>query len=126
MNTWIRLVLVLLVTASPAAAQRIDTASLWRAFAEKLEVGTVVKVRLYDGQTFRGTFLEAQSDALLVQPRTRLPVPIRPVPYDAIASLERQHTGGGVGAGKAALIGVATGVGAFLATLLVFVAAAMD
>ena len=126
MKTWIPLVVALLMTASPALAQPADSGALWRAFAEKLDVGTVVKVRLHEGPTFTATFLEARPDALVVQPRPRVAVPVQPVPYAAIVSLERERPGGGIGAGKAVLIGVATGVAGFLATLLIFVAVAMD
>ena len=44
------------------------------------------------------------------------------VPYDAIVSLERDDARG-IGAGKAVAIGVAAGVGAFLGTLLLVIAA---
>jgi hypothetical protein len=125
-KTIIALVLGLVVAVHPAAAQTADSANLWRSFAEKLEVGTVVKVRLLEGRSFNATVLEARPDALVLQPRTRVVVPVQPVRYDQIASLERERKGGGIGAGKAAAIGVATGVGAFFATLLIFLAVAMD
>jgi len=44
------------------------------------------------------------------------------VPYEAIVSLERDEPRG-MGAGKAVAIGVASGVGAFLATFLILLAA---
>ena len=125
MKTVIALFVVVMVSTQPALAQVSDTAGLWRAFAEKLDVGSSLKVRLRDGQKFTATLVQAQPAALLLQPKTRVPVPVQPVTYESIASLERVR-GGGIGAGKAAAIGIATGVGAFLATLLIFVAAAYD
>ena len=64
-------------------------------------------------------------DALVLQPRTRVPVPVQAVPYAAIASLERSQQGN-VGAGRAAAIGVATGVGAFFATMAIVLAIVSD
>jgi hypothetical protein len=69
--------------------------------------------------------VQAQPGALMLQPKTRVPVPVQPVTYESIASLERVRKGG-MGAGKAAAIGIATGVGGFLATLLIFIAAIDD
>ena len=51
-------------------------------------------------------------------------MPVQPVPYDAVVSLERVKSG--IGAGKAVAIGVATGVGAFFGTLLIMFAALGD
>ena len=119
------LCVVAMIAVQPAAAQVAQTADLWRAFAGKVEVGASVKVRLHDGRKFTATLIQAQHDALLLQPKTRLPVPVQPVLYESIVSIERVR-GGGIGAGKAAAIGVATGVGAFLGTLLIFMAAIDD
>jgi hypothetical protein len=125
MRTVVVMFVVAMLSAQTVLAQVSDTASLWRAFAEKVEVGSSLKVRLYDGRKFTATLVQAQPGALLLQPRTRVPVPVQPVTYEAIASLERVRHGG-IGAGKAAAIGVAAGVGAFLATLVIFIAAVSD
>ena len=125
MKAVIALFVVVMVSAQPALAQVSDTAALWRAFAEKVEVGSSLKVRLRDGRKFTATLVQAQPAALFLQPKTRVPVPVQPVTYESIASLERvRHDG--IGAGKATAIGIATGVGAFFATLLIFIAAAYD
>jgi hypothetical protein len=125
MKAVITMFVVVMVSTQPALAQVSDTAALWRAFAEKVEVGSSLKVRLRDGRTFTATLVQAQPGALLLQPKTRVPVPVQPVTYESIAAIERVRNGG-MGAGKAAAIGIATGVGAFLATLLIFIAAAYD
>lgn len=100
-------------------------ADVWRTFAEKVDVGSEVRVRLTDGQRFRAVMVAAGQDALMLQPKTRVPVPVQAVPYTAIASLERSERGG-VGAGKAAAIGIATGVGAFFATMAIILAVVSD
>ena len=97
-------------------------ADVWRTFAEKVDVGSEMNVRLEDGTRFRATLVGVRDDALLLQPKTRATVPVQAVPYEAIASLEpRKH--GGTGAGKAAAIGVSTGVASFFAMLLILLAA---
>ena len=114
--------MALIVLPNGASAQA--QADTWRAFAMKLDVGIELTIRLRDGQRFRATFVGAPEEALLVQPKTRVPVPVQPVPYNAILSIERRSEGG-IGAGKAAAIGVASGVAGFLAVLLI-IASSLD
>jgi hypothetical protein len=49
-----------------------------------------------------------------------VPVPVQPVSYYEIVSLERR--GKGIGTGKAVAIGVATGVGALFGMMAIMVA----
>jgi hypothetical protein len=112
---------VLLAPCLPAAAAAQAQGDIWRAFVEKVEVGTELTVRLNNGQRFRATLVGAQADAVLLQPKTRVPVAVQPVPYDAIVSLEERPQGG-TSAAKAAAIGVATGVVAFFGMLLILLA----
>lgn len=122
-----RLMTVLLVglLASPLAAQTPSNPDVWRDFASKIDVGSRVKVRLADGERFNATLIQAAPAELLVQPRTRIPVPVQRVPYEAIVSLERDEARG-MGAGKAVAIGVASGVGAFFGTFLILFATLSD
>ena len=108
--------------ATPAAALAQVRDDVWRGVAAKIDVGTEVHVRLRGGQRFRATLVDARDEAVLLQPKTRVPVPVQAVPYTEILSLERR-THGGMGAAKAAVIGVASGVGAFFAIVAIFVAA---
>jgi hypothetical protein len=114
-------VLIAIIASNVAFAQDLPQGDIWRAFAQKIDVGTRLKVRLDDGQRVVATLIEANADGLLVQPRTRVPVPVQRIAYDRIASLERDDARG-IGAGKAVAIGVASGVGAFLGTLLILIA----
>ena len=114
--------LVVLTTAHVVAAQ--VPPDIWRSFAERVAVGSELDVRLSDGRRFRATLIGVNDDAILLQPRTRVPVPVQAVPYEEILRLER--TKGGIGAGKAVAIGVATGVGAFFGTLALMLAAVGD
>lgn len=116
---------VLLALALPGGAAAQVPPEVWRGFVERVDIGSELNVRLRDGQRFRATLVGVRDDAVLLQPKARVPVPVQPVPYDAIVSLERR-TAGGVGAGKAAAIGVASGVGTFFALLFIVIAAASD
>ena len=115
-------VLVVLMTTHGLSAQ--TSPEVWRSFAERVDVGTELDVRLEDGQRLRATLVGVRSDAVLLQPKTRIPVPVQAVPYDAIVRLER--TKRGVGARKAVAIGVATGVGTFFATMAILLALVAD
>ena len=117
------LIVVLLSPASPATAQ--VPGDVWRTFASRVDVGTELQVRLHNGQRFRAILVGITDDGVLLQPKTRVTVPVQSVRYDAIATLERRSNGG-VGAGKAAAIGVATGAGAFFAMMLIVFATLGD
>ena len=122
-----RVVTVVLVAALllPHAAAAQAPPDVWRSFAEKIDVGTELNVRLREGARFRAVLVGVREDALLVQPKTRVPVAVQEVPYDAILSLERRRDGG-MNGGKAAAIGVAAGVGTFFAALAILSAAFGD
>jgi hypothetical protein len=112
-----------LLAPRPAAAQVAE--EVWRSFAEKIDVGTELNVTLQDGTRFRAMLVGTRDDAVLLQPKTRIAVPVQAVAYSAIVSMERRKAGG-TGAGKAAAIGVASGVGTFLGMLLILVATVGD
>jgi S1-C subfamily serine protease len=121
MKMIITMILIGAIGAHPSFAQAPPQGDLWRAFAQNIEVGSRVKVRLHDGRRVTATLIRADAGELLVQPRTRVPVPVQAIPYDEVASLERDNSRG-IGAAKAVALGVATGVGAFLGTLLIMIA----
>jgi hypothetical protein len=111
--------LIVVMTAPGVMAQ--TASDIWRSFAERVDVGTELNVRLNDGNGFRGTIVAVRSDAMLMQPKTRVPVPIQTIPYETIVRLERTKAGSGTA--KAVAVGVATGVGAFFGMLALLFAA---
>jgi hypothetical protein len=122
MRTTIRVITAIALIAMTAVGSSAQTpADTWRQFAERVEVGTELNVRLTNGQRVRATLIGVGDDAVLLQPRTRVPVAVQAVSYSDILRMERR--GKGIGAGKAAAIGVAAGVGAFFGTMAVLVAA---
>ena len=109
---------LIVVTAAGSSAQA--PAETWREFAERIEVGTELDVRLTDGRRVRATLIGVRDDAVMLQPRTRVPVPVQAVSYIDIVRMERK--GKGIGTGKAVAIGVATGVGALFGMMAIMVA----
>ena len=115
------LMLIATVGAHGAFAQAAPQDDIWRAFAQTIDAGARVKVRLHDGQRVTATLIRADPEEMLLQPRTRIPVPVQRIAYEQIALLERDEARG-IGAGKAVALGIASGVGAFLGTLLIVIA----
>ena len=93
-----------------------------REYAEKLPVGTKVKVERKNGDSFTATFMGVEGDAVRIQKRTRIPEPPLLIPLEELVVLALD-TGGGIGAAKAAVVGVVTGVGTFFFVLLLAAAA---
>jgi hypothetical protein len=114
--------LILFLAAHSVAAQ--TSSEIWRSFAEKVDVGTELNVRLNNGRRFRATLVGVRDNAMMVQAKTRIPVPIQAVPYEDVMQIERTRSG--IGAGKAVAIGVAAGVGAFFAVVALFMGIAGD
>jgi len=117
------LVLALCLT-TPAFAQAGGDGHAWRELAQKLEGGVAVDMRLRDGHHFKATFIGAQDATIVVQRKTRVPVPVDEIPYDAIASLSRVQAGS-ISAGKIA--GIALGsAGAAIGVLWLIALASFD
>jgi hypothetical protein len=107
----------LLAVPSALRGQTAAPPGIWRAFAEKLEVGKPLKVRLKSGRRFKATLLHVAPDAMTVQPRTRATVPPQRVPFDEIETLEVEHNKG-IGIGKAVAVGAGVAAGAWLALMM--------
>ena len=85
--------LVMSMAPGSASAQATNDGLAWRELAQKLQGGVALDMRLRDGRHFKATFVTAHDDAIAVQRKTRVPVPIEQVPYDAIASMSRVQSG---------------------------------
>jgi S1-C subfamily serine protease len=114
--------LIISLSAQITIAQ--TSSEIWKSFAEQVEVGTELDVRLNDGRHFKATLVGIRDSAMLMQPRTRVPVPIQAVPYGDVLRMER--TKAGIGAGKAIAIGAATGAGAFFGILAIMLSIVSD
>jgi hypothetical protein len=122
---FIAITLLTLAIALPAQAQSVASPDLWRDLAQHLPAGAAVKVRLNDGQKVRATLVRASEDTMTLLPKTRIAVPPQEVRYDAVQTLEPEK-GGGMSAGKAAAIGISSGVGAFFGIMVIMFAAFAD
>lgn len=118
--------LLVLLTAAPSAMAkpRQESPDVWRAFAEKLEAGAFVSVRLQNGAKVKGHLIQVAGDTLRVKPKTRIPVPIRDVPFADIESIQRQREG--LSPGVKVLMGVGICAAAILGGLLIFLATVYD
>lgn len=93
-------------------------------YLRQLPVGSEVDVRLADRTKFRGFLITAEDGALVVMPKTRVPVPQRRLPFDAVEFVELRSGRGGVSPGAAVGIGAAVGAAAFFGLVLVGLAIA--
>jgi len=116
--------LIIFFIAAPSlrASHRQEPPEVWQAFAQKLESGAFVRVRLKSGSEVKGYFIPSAGDTFRVLPKTRIAVPIRDFQFSDIKSIDRQHEGWAPG--WKVLTGVAVGVGATFLLLLAYVAAA--
>jgi hypothetical protein len=115
-------ILLVSITVHGVAAQ--TPSHIWKNFVERIDLGTELNIRLSDGRRVRATLIGVREDVVLLQPKTRVPVPVQAVPYHAIVQMEPRK--GGHSAGKAVAIGVATGVGVFFGVMALLVTAVGD
>jgi len=120
----IHLLVLLMAAPSAMAQQRHESPDVWRAFAERLEAGAYVAVRLHHGAKLKGHIIEVAGDTLRIQPKTRIPVPLRDVPFADIESIERQRET--LSPGAKVLVGLGVGSAAILGTLFVIFATWYD
>ena len=120
----IHLLVLLMAAPSAMATQRRESPDVWRAFAEKLEAGAFVSVRLQNGAKVKGHLIQVAGDTLRVKPKTRIPVPIRDLPFAEIESIQRQREA--LSPGVKVLMGVGIGAAAILGGLLIFLATVYD
>ena len=113
--------ILIVVLVSPAIARhRQEPPEVWQGFAQRLEAGAFVEVRLKDGTKVKGNFIPSSGDTFRLRPKTRVPVPIRDVPYVDIESIDRKREGWSPG--TKVLVGTAVGAG--LAVIGIFIYAA--
>jgi len=89
----IYMLIVLLVTPSAMALQQPNEATMWQTFAQRLDPGTLVRVRLKDGTQIKGNYIVSSGDTMTVKPKTRIPVPVRNLQFSDIDSIDRHKDG---------------------------------
>lgn len=91
-------------------------------YVQKLPLGSHVRVERTTGRAVRGTLMKAWADAIVVQPRTRIPEPPVELPIAEILSVSPEGTNGGTSIAKAVAAGAAAGAGAALAVFFIIAA----
>ena len=116
----IAIIAALMLTTSAAAGERAsdrqETGELWRAFVQKLPIGSVVKIRTQDGERLTAILFVVDEAGMTVKPKTRYAEPARRIRFDRLDNVEVQRPG--VNYGKAAAIGAAVGSSVLLLLLL--------
>lgn len=105
--------LLALSFAVPAAAQ--PTSRDWGQLVSSLQPGTRIELDLEDGTHVEGTVLAHEADALVFNPKTRIPVAPWRITHAEIRSLDVKGSGGGMKPGTKVLIGIGVGIGVLLA-----------
>jgi hypothetical protein len=106
---------------STAAADQ----SMLAEYVQKLMPGSAVRVERTAGGSLRGTLIRATDRSVVIQPRTRIPVPPVDVPLSDVLSVIPESPRGSNFA-KAVAAGAAAGAGAALGIFLILVAAYSD
>ena len=110
------------LVAAEAQASQVDAApDVWRQYAQKLPVGSVLRIRTASGERFTATLLVVGDESITVSPRTRVPEPTREIRFDAIRRLD-VTTQQGTNLARAIAIGAAVGAGVFFGLLTIAVA----
>jgi hypothetical protein len=91
-----------------------------RSYAEKIAVGSAVRVELSDGRRLKGTFMGLRGDAIVLEVKPRPEPPIT-IPLADVEWLELDIEG--TAAGKKALVGVLVAGGVFFLSAIIFCAA---
>jgi hypothetical protein len=104
------LVLALTLTSTVSARPQLSP-DVWRTVAEKLPIGSVVKIRTTSRERLTAVLFVVDDTGITVKPKTRIPEPARRVPYDRIEDLQLDR--GTRGFGKAVGIGAGVGAGVF-------------
>ena len=114
----------LLAPAVPLAGQGTvveRTPGYWYSYAEKLPIGSTVRLRTTDGRRQTAVLALVDRDGITVELKSRIPEPARRIPYDQIRQLELK-TGNGGSIAKAAAVGAAIGAGTFVGLLALLAA----
>lgn len=98
--------------------------SPWKTLVRSLEPAAMVKLRLTDGRSLKGTVVATTDDTVTLQVRTRMPVPPRTIPFEQITNVERTHVG--MNPGVKVLIGAGAVAGGAVLLVAAMFAAAYD
>lgn len=121
-----RLACAVLVVSSAVPATAQQPSRDWEQVAAALKPGARVEVDLADGTHVQGTVLGQDQDrgALVVSPKTRIPVEPWRIGYSEIRSIEQKGPRDGMRPGTKVLLGIGIGVGVTMLLAGIAIAAA--
>ena len=110
------------VTIAPARVQPGVESHVLAEYVQRLPPGSDLRIGRRTGGTLRGTLVKATALSVVVQPRTRVPVPPIEIPLTDVVSVipetpGRTHVGKVIGLAAAAGAGAALGVLMLLAAI---------
>jgi len=100
-----------------------EAAATWREYAQKLQIGSKVRVTTARNRTVKGTLVAARDDGIVVKPDTRIPEPFQSIAFTEIETLELDR---GLGLGRVIAISAGAAAGAVLGILLILAATLGD
>lgn len=106
------------VAQGSAVTEQAQT-EVMRKYLRGLQAGSTIKIKVRKQGTLKATLMTVEDDAITVQPKTRVPEPVRTIPIEMIERVELDQ-GGGIG--RAVAIGAAAGAGAALGVILILAA----
>ena len=120
-------IVVLMALIAPAVAMAgqgtvVDrTPGYWYSYAERLPIGSTVRLRTTDGRRHTAVLAVVDRDGITIELKSRIPEPARRIPYEQIQQLELK-TANGASMAKAAAVGAAIGAGTFVGLLALLAA----
>lgn len=108
------------VESSPAFGA--DQQALLADYVRKLPAGSKVKVERTTGEPVKGILIRASDTSVVIQRHTRVPEPAVEIPLDQVTRVSLDTAGSGHG--KTIGLGIAAGVGSFVAIGLIIAALA--
>lgn len=93
--------------------------ALLAEYVQKQALGSKVRVDRVNGKSVKGTLIKATDQAIVVQPRTRVPEPPVEIALEDIVAVTPEAPNG---VGKAVGIGLAAGLGGTLLAFLILAA----
>jgi hypothetical protein len=119
------MMIVLVSVSSLQAQERVSDADAWREFVQRLEPHALVRVRTRDGKSMKGYVVHVEPDAMRINPRTRVAVPLREVPFAEVLTVDRLKEPKWNPAAKV-LLGVGVGVGTLMLLTVLALAGGYD
>ena len=114
--------LLMMILGAPAGAQEPRD---WQQLAATLRPGSRLELHLKDGSHVDGTLVARDAELVVINPRTRIPVPPWRVAFSEIQSIDVKRRDG-LSPGAKVLVGFGAGAAAVFVGLLIAVASISD